>query len=223
MSRSSSGASKKGQGDDKNSSSNLAPLSDTRKKRSFSLSRHRDQDGNRSDGYKSDGQGSLGQGRVKEFLSTISGSKKKSSSTSLTPSAGTVPEAASLTTTSSGGNQGSLQPRPPARISAKSHPNLANNYSLRHSNADSTTLETGVHNLQVEIKDDPFRQAVVDAEKTVDKLGTAYTILSSVSQLASVAQELLPGVGAAIGIVANMLKSAKSMSVSKVAALRTVS
>jgi hypothetical protein len=70
---------------------------------------------------------------------------------------------------------------------------------------------------------DPFRQAVTDAETAIDKLTTAYTVLSSIAQLASVAQELLPGVGAAVGILANMLKSARVAAVNKVAALRLVS
>lgn len=81
----------------------------------------------------------------------------------------------------------------------------------------SSRTETGV---QVA---DPFRQAVTNAEKAIDKLQTAYTVLSSLSQLASVAQELLPGVGAAVGIVANMVNSAKTVAVNRVAALRLVS
>jgi hypothetical protein len=69
---------------------------------------------------------------------------------------------------------------------------------------------------------DPFRLAVTEAEAVIDKLQSAYTVLSSLAQIASVAQELLPGVGAAVGIVANMLKSAKTVAVNKVAALRLV-
>jgi len=70
---------------------------------------------------------------------------------------------------------------------------------------------------------DPFRLAVTEAEAVIDRLQSAYTVLSSLAQIASVAQELLPGVGAAVGIVANMLKSAKMVAVNKVAALRLVS
>lgn len=81
----------------------------------------------------------------------------------------------------------------------------------------SSRTETGVQVV------DPFRQAVTNAEKAIDKLQTAYTVLSSLSQLASVAQELLPGVGAAVGIVASMVNAAKTVAVNKVAALRLVS
>lgn len=180
------------------------------KKRSFSFGNtfrpRESSDPTRSDA--SSGGGNIGHGRVKEFLASMGGSRKKSSSSlagQATPLSPPTPPDRRLaavydTTQAMSELQVDVAPKDPSTYLPASPPPTV---------AKSLT--------------DPFRQAVLDAERTVDKLSTAYTLLSSLSQLASVGQELLPGLGAAIGFVANMLQSAKAVGISKAAALRLVS
>lgn len=173
-----------------------------------------------SDGNKSD-SGSLsgnGQGRVRGFFASFSGSKKKTSDNSLssngkttTSSDTSISKTADVPSAIAGGP-------PPSRSdsSLRLSTILQGGSELMEKSVSSRT-ETGVQPV------DPFRLAVVNAENAIDKLQTAYTVLSSLAQMTSVAQELLPGVGAAVGIVANMVKSAKTVAVNRVAALRLVS
>ena len=196
----------------------------------------RSNDGNKSDSGSLTGSGSgPGGGKVKGFFANF-GSKKKSSDTSISsgtkattsssqdddsvsaaaPSVPpTVPDKKVTTTT----NQ---QPYPSRHKSDPKLPTIPGSQpgSLILKQSTSSRTEGGKGTVTTV---DPFRQAVTEAETSIDKLQSAYTVLSSIAQLASVAQELLPGVGAAVGILANMLKSAKTVAVNKVAALRLVS
>jgi hypothetical protein len=179
------------------------------------------------------GSGSAG-GKVKGFFANF-GSKKKSSDTSI--SSGTK-----ATTSSSQDDESvSATPAPMAKATDKTTTAMINQqqYSSRQTSEPKLPTIPGSQPGSVILKQstssrteggkgtlttvDPFRQAVTEAETAIDKLQSAYTVLSSIAQLASVAQELLPGVGAAVGILANMLKSAKTVAVNKVAALRLVS
>lgn len=197
----------------------------------------RSNDGNKSDSGSLTGSGSgSGGGKVKGFFANF-GSKKKSSDTSISSGAkaatsssqddesvsaaassvtpATVPDKTVTTTT----NQ---QPYPSRHKSDPKLPTIPGSQpgSVILKQSTSSRTEGGKGTLTTV---DPFRQAVTEAETAIDKLQSAYTALSSIAQLASVAQELLPGVGAAVGILANMLKSARTVAVNKVAALRLVS
>jgi hypothetical protein len=199
------------------------------KKRSLSFGglkplMNRSSDGNKSDSGSITGSGSGG-GKVKGFFANFS-SKKKSSDNSLS---------GGKTATSS-----SVDEEPPAVPDKIPESPVTNPYYPSRHKSDpklptipqsqpgseimkkstSSRTEGGKGTLTTS---DPFRLAVTEAEAVIDKLQSAYTVLSSLAQIASVAQELLPGVGAAVGIVANMLKSAKTVAVNKVAALRLVS
>jgi hypothetical protein len=197
------------------------------KKRSLSFGglkplRNRSNDGNKSDSGSITGTGSGG-GKVKGFFANLT--KKKNSDNSLS--------------TGKAATSSSVDEEPP-EIPDKIPESPANDplYSPRHKahpklptipqsqpgseimqKSTSSRTENGKGTLTTT---DPFRLAVTEAEAVIDKLQSAYTVLSSLAQIASVAQELLPGVGAAVGIVANMLKSARMVAVNKVAALRLV-
>jgi len=197
----------------------------------------RSNDGNKSDSGSATGSGSgSGGGKVKGFFANF-GSKKKSSDTSISSGA--------KATTSSSQDDDSVSAAAPKVAPAvaldkiitttvdkqpqsskpKSDPKLptipgSQPGSVILKQSTSSRTEGGKGTLTTV---DPCRQAVTEAETAIDKLQSAYTVLSSIAQLASVAQELLPGVGAAVGILANMLKSAKTVAVNKVAALRLVS
>lgn len=197
----------------------------------------RSNDGNKSDSGSMTGSGSgSGGGKVKGFFSNF-GSKKKSSDTSI--SSGTK-----ATTSSSHDDDSVSAAAPtvtPATVPDKTVTTTINQqpYPARHKSDPKLHTIPGSQPGSVILKQstssrteggkgtlttvDPFRQAVTEAETAIDKLQSAYTVLSSIAQLASVAQELLPGVGAAVGILANMLKSARTVAVNKVAALRLVS
>lgn len=187
--------------------------------------RSRSNDGNKSDSGSITGSGSgSGGGKIKGFFANLT--KKKNSDNSLsTGKAATsssvdeepseVPDKAPLSPTTN--------PYYPPRH--KSDPKLP---TIPQSQPGSEIMKKSTSSRTVDGKGtltstDPFRLAVTEAEAVIDKLQSAYTFLSSLAQIASVAQELLPGVGAAVGIVANMLKSAKMVAVNKVAALRLVS
>jgi hypothetical protein len=190
------------------------------KKRSLSFGGLRPLVSRNSDGNKSD-SGSItgGGGKIKGFFNFSS--KKKNSDNSLTSDAQAVTTSNS-TSNKEDANTGSDVDMPQLANMSLSKP-LSNTKlaTIPQSQPGSEILQQSTSSRSE--KFDPFRQAVTEAETAIDKLTTAYTVLSSIAQLASVAQELLPGVGAAVGIFANMLKSAKVAAVNKVAALRLVS
>lgn len=169
-------------------------------------------DGNKSDSGSATG---IGSGRLKGFLASLA-SKKKQSATSLSSSD-------APTNSSSGDGDKAKETDLPATTGP---PPSRSDSSLRLATipqGGSEIMERSTSS-RTERRStvDPLRQAVVNAEGAVDKLQTAFTILTSIAQIASVAEELLPGVGAAVGIVANMVKSAKTVAVNKVTALRLV-
>lgn len=173
---------------------------------------------NKSDSGSISGAGGNGGGRMRVFFASLAGSKKKQSASSLSSDA----KAASSSTNDEPAQLDNdvatvAQPPPSSSLSSLRLATIPQGGSeILMERSTSSRTEIGLMPV------DPFRQAVLDAETAIDKLQTAYTVLSSLSQLASVAQELLPGVGAAVGIVANMVKSAKTVAVNKVAALRLV-
>jgi hypothetical protein len=182
----------------------------------------RNSDGNKSDSGSITGTGSGG-GKVKGFFANLTKKKnwdnslstgKAATSSSVDEEPPEVPDKI----LESPVNNPYYSPR------QKSHPKLPTIPQSQPSEimqkSTSSRTENGKGTLTTT---DPFRLAVTEAEAVIDKLQSAYTVLSSLAQIASVAQELLPGVGAAVGIVANMLKSAKMVAVNKVAALRLVS
>lgn len=175
-------------------------------------------DGNKSDSGSMSAEGEkrrrmrdffpFGQSKKKQSANSLSSDDKTTSSSTGTESTRLAPDPASTGSAST----------PPSRTDSTVRlPTIPQGGSELMERSTSSRTETGVQVI------DPFRQAVTNAEKAIDKLQTAYTVLSSLSQLASVAQELLPGVGAAVGIVANMVNSAKTVAVNRVAALRLVS
>ena len=177
-----------------------------------------------SDGNKSDSGSMLAEGkerrRMRDFFA-FGQSKKKQSAKSLSSDDKTTnsstggTDLSRLAADSTGAT--SIRTPPSRNESTNKLSTIPQGGSDIMERSTSSRTETGVQVV------DPFRQAVTNAEKAIDKLQTAYTVLSSLSQLASVAQELLPGVGAAVGIVANMVNSAKTVAVNRVAALRLVS
>jgi len=185
---------------------------------------NRSSDGNKSDSGSITGSGSGG-GKVKGFFAQF-GSKKKSSDNSLstgkTATSSSVDEDGPVVPDKSPGSPVNKLHYPSRHQSDPKLPTIPQSQpgSEIMKKSTSSRTEGGKGTLTTA---DPFRLAVTEAEAVIDKLQSAYTVLSALAQIASVAQELLPGVGAAIGIVANMLKSAKTVAVNKVAALRLVS
>jgi hypothetical protein len=186
----------------------------------------RNSDGNKSDSGSITGSGSgSGGGKVKGFFANLA-SRKKASDNSI--SSGTkATTVSSADDDSFSATDKVLVPAIEQSPKQSKHTPDSKLPTIPQSQPGSEILQQSTSSRTEGGKGtlttvDPFRQAVKDAELVIDKLQTAYTVLSSISQMASVAQELLPGVGSAVGILANMLKSAKTVAVNKVAALRLV-
>lgn len=147
-------------------------------------------DGNKSDSGSISGNGGNGGGRMRVFFASLGGSKKKLSANSL--SSDTKAASSSTGDDSNPADNHAIQedPTTPSRsLSSLRLPTIPQGGSeILMERSTSSRTETGLSPI------DPFRQAVLNAETAVDELQTAYTILSSLSQMASVAQELLPGV-----------------------------
>ncbi|KAK8850606.1 hypothetical protein IAR55_004525 [Kwoniella newhampshirensis] len=69
---------------------------------------------------------------------------------------------------------------------------------------------------------DPYRQAVIIAQKKVDRLGTITLALKGITVGATAASAILPGVSLAVSLIEQMMSSAHKVLVGRVAALRLV-
>ena len=70
---------------------------------------------------------------------------------------------------------------------------------------------------------DEFRQAVLRAETTVDRLTTTQTVLNGVAAITELGAGWIPGVGKGVDLIVQMLMQAQKISIGRVAALRLVS
>ncbi|ORX40883.1 hypothetical protein BD324DRAFT_647787 [Kockovaella imperatae] len=74
----------------------------------------------------------------------------------------------------------------------------------------------------ISFQSDAFHQSVLDAQRSVDRLGTTMTILRGAAAGLELGAGWIPGVGKGIELIVQMLENAKNLSMGKVAALRLV-